>query len=229
MSTWHYSRDNRPCGPVDAAALQELLRNRGGVSPLPPDTLVWREGMANWTPAHAVPEFAAVITSPAAPPPLLPNRGMPDRPAQAASPPLLGSPFLAPGGPGGSGAPPPISPPPISAAPASAADPVRADIDQNKVFAVLAYLGILFLVPLLAAPNSPFARFHTNQGIVLFLSALILHFVGVLIAIVTLGIGALLMPVTWLLIIIFVVLGIVNAATGQFKPLPLIGHFRLMN
>ena len=39
-----------------------------------------------------------------------------------------------------------------------------ADIAKNKVLSLFAYIGILFLIPLLAAPNSKFARFHTNQG-----------------------------------------------------------------
>src|SRR5208282_5925665 len=50
-------------------------------------------------------------------------------------------------------APPPIPPsslPPT--VPAAAMDPETLDIEHNKVFAVLAYIGILFLVPLLAAP-----------------------------------------------------------------------------
>lgn len=208
MSTWHYAQNNRPCGPVDTAALQDLLRARPGYSPLPPDTLVWKEGMADWAPAKTIPEFAAVISTPGAPPPL---------PGSAGVPPL--SDF----------APPPRNaPPPISAAPASAADPALADIDQNKVFAVLAYLGILFLVPLLAAPNSPFARYHTNQGIVLFLSALIVHGAALFLAIVTFGLGIALTPVVSVLVIVFIILGIVNAASGQCKPLPLIGHFQLI-
>lgn len=36
------------------------------------------------------------------------------------------------------------------------------DIESNKVMAALGYL--FFLIPLLAAPNSKFAKFHTNQG-----------------------------------------------------------------
>lgn len=48
------------------------------------------------------------------------------------------------------------------------------DITDNKVMAVLAYIGILFLIPLLAAPNSRFARFHANQGLVLFLAEVVL-------------------------------------------------------
>ena len=43
------------------------------------------------------------------------------------------------------------------------------DINDNKGMSVLAYIGILFLIPLLACPNSRFARYHTNQGLVLFL------------------------------------------------------------
>ena len=45
----------------------------------------------------------------------------------------------------------------------------KDDISKNRAFAILAYIGLLFLVPLLAAPNSPFARYHTNQGLLLFI------------------------------------------------------------
>src|SRR3954470_1008619 len=62
---------------------------------------------------------------------------------------------------------------PGSAAPPSMVPPDTSDIEQNKVYAILAYLGPLFLVPLLAAPNSKFARYHANQGLVLFLATVI--------------------------------------------------------
>ena len=45
----------------------------------------------------------------------------------------------------------------------------KEDIEQNKVMSVLAYFGFLVIVPIVAAKNSPFARFHSNQGLVLFL------------------------------------------------------------
>ena len=45
-----------------------------------------------------------------------------------------------------------------------------ADVQSNKVMGVLAYLSWLVLIPLFAARNSPFARFHCNQGIVLALA-----------------------------------------------------------
>ena len=36
------------------------------------------------------------------------------------------------------------------------------DVAQNKVMGILAYIGFLFLVPLLAAKDSKYARFHAN-------------------------------------------------------------------
>lgn len=41
----------------------------------------------------------------------------------------------------------------------------KADVEQNKVMAILAYFGILVLIPILAAKDSKFARFHANQGL----------------------------------------------------------------
>ena len=45
------------------------------------------------------------------------------------------------------------------------ADP--QDVQANKVMAILAYFGLLVFVPLFAAKESRFARFHTNQGLIL--------------------------------------------------------------
>ena len=97
-----------------------------------------------------------------------------------------------------------------------------SDIEQNKVMGVLAYIGILFLIPLLAAPNSKFARFHANQGLVLFLANIALGVVfGILInSILGLALSA--------ICLVFMILGIVNAATGKAKELPLIGKIHII-
>lgn len=52
------------------------------------------------------------------------------------------------------------------------------DVESNKVVAALSYLGILFLVPLLAAKQSKFAQFHAKQGLVLFVAEVVVSFVG---------------------------------------------------
>ena len=41
------------------------------------------------------------------------------------------------------------------------------DIQNNKAMGILAYIGFLVLVPLLAAPQSKFARYNSSQGLVL--------------------------------------------------------------
>ena len=98
-----------------------------------------------------------------------------------------------------------------------------ADIENNKVMAVLAYIGILFLVPLLAAKDSKFARFHANQGLVLFLAGIVSGVVAVIPIL-----GVLLAAVCSIFLTVLMILGIVNAATGKAKELPIIGKISLI-
>ena len=101
------------------------------------------------------------------------------------------------------------------------------DIAANKVMAVFAYIGILFLIPLLAAKESPFARYHANQGLVLFLFEIaagivmsILGWIPVL--------GTIINIVLWLVIVALCIIGKINAVNGKCKDLPVIGKFRLI-
>lgn len=103
----------------------------------------------------------------------------------------------------------------------STANFTQEDIAQNKVMAVLAY--IIFLIPLLAAKESPFARYHTNQGLILFLAGIAVMVVGVIPII-----GWLIALLAPLFITVLAVIGIVNAAGGKAKELPLIGKFQLL-
>ncbi len=104
--------------------------------------------------------------------------------------------------------------------PDSTADFDPNDVRANKVYAVLAYFGILVLIPILAAKDSPYARYHANQGLILFILQIIVIILGKIVGF--LGtIGGL---ITFVLFII----GIVNAAQGRAKELPVIGKFRLL-
>ncbi len=105
---------------------------------------------------------------------------------------------------------------------------------NDKVYGILSYIGILVLVPLLAG-KSQFARFHANQGLVLLIADFIL---GVLISITTLvlsplGIigsilGGIVSGVFGLCIFVMIIMGVVNAANGEMKPLPIIGGIKLI-
>ena len=120
----------------------------------------------------------------------------------------------------------------------------RWDADNNKIYGILAYFGILVLITILAAPKeSRFSRFHANQGLVLFIieigGSIILSILGA----VTAGIGfasssgsAIIMSIIvglvsfvfGALVLVLAIMGIVNAAKGQVKPLPIIGKFTLL-
>ena len=91
-----------------------------------------------------------------------------------------------------------------------------ADIEANKMMAVLAY--IFFLIPLLAAKESPYARFHTNQGLLVFIGGVLsgvlsLVCIGTILAIIVAVLG---------------IMGIVNAWNGRAKDLPIIGKIRII-
>lgn len=96
------------------------------------------------------------------------------------------------------------------------------DAQENKVMGILAY--ILFLIPLLAAKDSKFAMYHANQGLLLFLLAIGSNVVLGIIPI----IGWLLLPIANLVVLLFAIMGIINAANGEMKPLPVIGKYQLL-
>ncbi|MDR1545664.1 MAG: hypothetical protein LBU12_02905 [Deltaproteobacteria bacterium] len=104
------------------------------------------------------------------------------------------------------------------------------DIETNKFLAALAYLGILFLIPLFAAPNSKFARAHTNQGILLFISyifvSLVFGFFSILplINILALVIGSLF----FIVLFIITIRQIILALTSKYKPIPIIGKLAVL-
>jgi len=46
-----------------------------------------------------------------------------------------------------------------------------ADINANKTMAVLAYIPLLFFIPLVAVPQSRFGKYHANQGLIFTIAA----------------------------------------------------------
>lgn len=97
------------------------------------------------------------------------------------------------------------------------------DISNNKVMSFLSYLWILFIVPLIAAPNSPYAKFHANQGLLLFLFDIVIAIVAMIPVV-----GWIISAVGGALVLIFRIIGIVNSLKGEAKELPLIGKYRII-
>ncbi len=109
------------------------------------------------------------------------------------------------------------------------------DRKSNTLMGILCYLSILVLIPLFAAKDSKFVRFHANQGLILFVievicsalcSALTMLLAWIF---VPLGILAGLISIlVGLVAFIFIILGIVNVVNGHAKELPFIGGVSLL-
>lgn len=124
------------------------------------------------------------------------------------------------------GQPEPQSPPPVTPEPpAQTTHITHDDIEKNKIWAIISYLGIIGIIIAFVSDgkNSPYVKFHLNQSVCLLIAALI----GSAVTMVPI-IGWLLAPVVGLVILVFVVMGIINAAQGQVKRLPLIGDFDII-
>ncbi len=108
------------------------------------------------------------------------------------------------------------------------------DIKENKFMAILAYFGILVIIPILVAKDSKFARFHSNQGLILCITAILYSlayqiFAGVIISIsyhLSWMVG--IVELLGVVLLIWFIIGIVNASKGRAKELPFIGHFKLL-
>lgn len=115
-----------------------------------------------------------------------------------------------------------------------------ADIERTKVICAVSYIPMLFFLPLIVYPDSRFGKFHANQSLVLLLawiaadvafsiaSAVItaLPFFPHFIKAITLGAAGV---AVWALPLAGMICGIVNAANGRVKELPIIGKLNLIN
>jgi len=103
-----------------------------------------------------------------------------------------------------------------------------SDAEKNKALAIVGYIiPILFFIPLVTdAKNSPFAKFHANQQLN-FLLFLVIGYIasGILMLVL---IGFLLYFLVLIGNVVFLIMGIINAAKGEMKELPLIGGFKLL-
>lgn len=117
----------------------------------------------------------------------------------------------------------------------------KTDIEQNKVMAILSYFGILVFIPIFAAKESKFARYHANQGLVLFIALFGWWIVD---SILTMLLRLLLwrglglweiyslcgtaLNLVYIVFTVLAVIGIINALNGKAKELPVIGKYIIL-
>ncbi|MFH1857056.1 MAG: hypothetical protein ABH836_07550 [Candidatus Omnitrophota bacterium] len=89
-------------------------------------------------------------------------------------------------------------------------------VADGKVWAILSYLGILCLLPLLLKKENKFALFHGKQGLVLFIGE-------TAISILSLGISifAILWPLGFLLFGTLSITGIIQVLMGKYWKMPI--------
>lgn len=119
------------------------------------------------------------------------------------------------------------------------------DIQNTKGIAWLSYLGVLVFIPMFTNKESKFTRFHVRQGVTLlalwvvyFIASLLLNLIKVDSTSYILGVPfprtitpwpiKLILGIIAIGISVLAIIGIVNAATGKAKKLPIIGNIDVM-
>lgn len=99
------------------------------------------------------------------------------------------------------------------------------DIEANKIMAVITYIGILILVPLITGKykSSPFLKFHFNQAIIFCIG----YAVGGLISFIPF-IGSIVSVVLGLGLFVLQVISIIHAAKGETKSFPIIDKIQII-
>lgn len=109
----------------------------------------------------------------------------------------------------------------------------EADIAENKALSILCYLGPLVMVSVFLMKNSKYVRFHANEGMLL----LIIDIAGSILCGIAESmldftsayfIAPLLWTLYWITLVVFLLIGVVNAASGRENPLPVFGRFMFL-
>lgn len=90
-------------------------------------------------------------------------------------------------------------------------------IEKGRGIAWLSYLGLLVIIPILLQKDNPYTKYHIKQGVALLIVSVIWNVVWMVPFI-----GFVLGYIGWIVLIVFTVIGIINALSGKEKPLPLI-------
>lgn len=97
------------------------------------------------------------------------------------------------------------------------------DVRQNKSLSYLCYFGFLFFIPYLMRRDSDFVRFHSNQGLLLFLADIAVSLLGKLPII-----GGLISGIGGVFVLVCFIMGLVNVSHGVKKRLPVIGEIEIL-
>lgn len=90
----------------------------------------------------------------------------------------------------------------------------KEDVLDGKIYALLAYLSILCIIPLILKKTNPFVLAHGKQGLVIFI-------IQTAVWILSIVVPAILSPLTFVLMVLSFI-GLIAVVKGDFVRLPLI-------
>ena len=100
---------------------------------------------------------------------------------------------------------------------------MQAKPEHKTLMGILAYLGILIIIPFLMAKDDPFVQFHIKQGLVLVVVEVAVWVVGM-----AMWQLWMILQIVNLAMIVLSIVGIVNVVQNSQKELPLVGSFARM-
>lgn len=136
--------------------------------------------------------------------------------------------------------PPAAQAPPMSSSAKSASnqeEKSEADLGNHRAMAILAYIPVLVIVPLVFGQQSRFVRYHTNQGFILFLLEALRW--GIMRVLYTglplmfqshpmLSFFGFVNGVISFLFLALAIVGVLHVASGHCEELPVIGKYRVI-
>ncbi len=97
--------------------------------------------------------------------------------------------------------------------------------EKNTVMALLCYLGILIIVPLVTeAKKEAYVKFHIKQGIILLIGWVVMWPVSIILGFIPI-LGWVLIFLLWIFLIVLNIIGIVNSLTKKESELPIVGKY----
>ena len=109
------------------------------------------------------------------------------------------------------------NPPPVAA---------TAAVSEDKTVAILSYLTIIgFIVSIVlhGSKKTRLGSFHLRQALGIFLTGIVATVCNVVLALIPI-VGWLAILVIWLGLLVMWVMGLIGAAQGQTKPVPVLGE-----
>lgn len=103
------------------------------------------------------------------------------------------------------------------------------DIAKNTAVSIIAYLGILSLIPYFLCKNSKFAMFNAKQGVNLFILEVICALLANIINLFTpWWIARAIIYVVYLIFVLLSLIGVINVLNGKAKELPYVSAFKFI-